>query len=172
MNKDQLLKSMLHEINVAKHLFVKLPVGSYDFRPTPGQRSTTELLRYLTYCGIGIAKAAYTGSFEAVKPYSAAAAQISPAEFPAAMDRQAAALKEFLTGIPDAEFENRDVSLPPIMVGKLGEALVNASLKFLAAYRMQLFLYAKMAGAKDLDTWDCWRGMENPGKKAAAAPGL
>lgn len=169
MNKDQFLKSMLHEINVAKHLFAKLPPGSYDWRPSPGQRSMTELLRYLTYCGIGIAKAAYTGSFDAVKPYREEAATMPAERFPQAMDRQAAALEEFLAGVSDADFQDRDVSLPPIMVGKLGEALVNASLKFLAAYRMQLFLYAKMTGARDLDTWDCWRGMTNPQKAAAAS---
>ncbi len=171
MTKDQLLASMLHEINVAKHLFARLPAGSYDFRPTPGQRSTTELLRYLSYCGIGPARAMLAESAEPIKPLAEAASRMTAAEFPAAMDRQAAALKELFAEVSDDDYENRHIVMPstntpPTVQGKLCELLVNRSLKFLAAYRMQLFLYAKMTGAKDLDTWDCWRGIENPARKS------
>lgn len=167
MNRQQLLQSMHHEIRAAKHLFGKLPAGALDYRPAPGQRSTLELLRYLTYCGIGTAKASLAGSFEAVKPYAQAAASMPAEEFPAAMDRQAAALKEAIEGVSDADYAERDMTLAPMIQGKLCEALTNTSLKFLTAYRMQLFLYAKASGAADLDTWDCWRGQTNPKKTAA-----
>ena len=43
-------------------------------------------------------------------------------------------------------------------VEPLGRALLEMPLKWMTAYRMQLFLYAKAAGAVDLTTADNWRG--------------
>lgn len=164
MNRAQLLASLLHECDVAKHLHRQLPPGALDFRPTPKQRSTLDLLRYLTYCAIGPARAALAGTFEAMKPLVEAARTMPPSEFPAAMDRQAAALRDLVGSLSDDDYRSRPVTLPPVATGALGEVLVNTSLKFLTAYRMQLFLYAKMAGVETLDTWDCWRGQTNPHK--------
>ncbi len=42
----------------------------------------------------------------------------------------------------------------------LGAALVNFPLKFLAAYRMQLFLYLKSTLTEELTTMNCWFGMD------------
>jgi len=48
INKEQLLAACRHEINIIKHLAEKIPTGGAGYRFTPPQRSTTELLRYLT----------------------------------------------------------------------------------------------------------------------------
>ncbi len=42
---------------------------------------------------------------------------------------------------------------------KLGRALLEAPLKYLTAYRMQLFLYAKQSGA-EVGTANNWRGVD------------
>jgi len=45
ITRDQLLASMKHETRVIKHLATKVPAGQFDWRPTPKQRSTIELMR-------------------------------------------------------------------------------------------------------------------------------
>mgnify|MGYP001616103178 FL=1 len=107
------------------------------------------------------------GSFESGKEFGEKAKTMSWEGFPAVMDAQAEGLKKLISGISDKDYEGKIVDLPPIGKGPIGEMLVNTSLKFLTAYRMQLFLYAKMNGAAALDTWDCWRGVANPQKAAA-----
>ena len=41
-------------------------------------------------------------------------------------------------------------------VDPLNMAMMVSPVRFMVAYRMQLYLYAKSAGASDLDTEDCW----------------
>ena len=43
----QLLNACRHETKVIKHLATRLPEDSMDWRPTEGQRSMLELMRYL-----------------------------------------------------------------------------------------------------------------------------
>jgi hypothetical protein len=171
MNKRQLIDSLAHETHVAKHLFSKLPHGqaALDYRPAPGQRSTLELMRYLACSGIGSAASALAGTFEAFMPHAKATEKMTAAELAAALDRQLVALKALIGGIPDADYEGKDLAIPPVVSGKTCEVLVNTTLKFMTAYRMQLFLYAKAAGAKEIDTWDCWRGQTRPPAAARKA---
>ena len=42
----------------------------------------------------------------------------------------------------------------------LGAAILNGPAKWLAAYKMQLFLYAKASGAPELKTSNLWRGAD------------
>jgi hypothetical protein len=42
----------------------------------------------------------------------------------------------------------------------LGAAIMNSSVKFLAAYRMQLFLYIKQLGRQELSTVQNWGGRD------------
>ena len=52
ITKDQLRDGMLKEIDIAVHLHSKLTPAMMDYRPTPEQRSTRELLQYLAVVGI------------------------------------------------------------------------------------------------------------------------
>ena len=42
----------------------------------------------------------------------------------------------------------------------LGRALMDMPFRCLSGYRMQLFLYAKAAGNHDLNTANCWAGVD------------
>ena len=44
LDRHDVLDSMLREIRITRHLVEKVPPGGMDLRPTPGQRSTLELL--------------------------------------------------------------------------------------------------------------------------------
>jgi hypothetical protein len=50
----------------------------------------------------------------------------------------------------------------------VGRALVEITLKWMTAYRMQLFLGAKAAGNTEIWTPDCWSGV-SMSKEAATA---
>ena len=47
ITKEQYIESFLKEIDIIKHLAEKIEPKMLDYRPTPGQRSTLELLQYL-----------------------------------------------------------------------------------------------------------------------------
>ena len=49
----------------------------------------------------------------------------------------------------------------------LGVELMEHCLGFTVGYRMQLFLYAKAAGAEDLHTGDCWFETDDAEKEVA-----
>jgi hypothetical protein len=160
ITKAQFLDSCLHEIAIVKHLAGKVPATRLDWRPTPKQRSVLELLRYLTTCAIVPARAMVTGSWEGAEETERAADVLGAEHFSAAMDIQAAALGSLLDGVTDEDLLSQDAAMPWGAPCKLGESLVNTALKTLTAYRMQLFLYAKQAGAHELGPSNCWIGVD------------
>jgi hypothetical protein len=160
MTKRQFLDSCLHEIGVIKHLAGKVPEAALDWRPTPGQRSTRELLQYLTTCAIVPAQALVTGSWAHAEAMEAASAKVDPDIFAQAMDVQARALEELMDRVSDEDLAERDAYMPWGARCRLGEGIVNTALKTLVAYRMQLFLYAKESCAPRLGPSNCWIGVD------------
>jgi hypothetical protein len=160
LNKSDVLESALGECDIILHLFEKLPEDSFDYRPTPGQRSTTELLRYLSFCGFGACYALFDGDWDRFRAEGKRVADAAPETFPAAMERQKQALRAFFDELSDEDFASRDATLPTGVTMSLGKALVEMPLKWLTAYRMQLFLYAKGAGNAELGTINCWAGRD------------
>ena len=51
LTKSELLDSLQKEVRILLHLASKIDRAQLDYRPTPKQRSTLELLQYLTYMG-------------------------------------------------------------------------------------------------------------------------
>jgi hypothetical protein len=162
INRDQLIQSMKHEVNVIKHLATKVPAGKLDWRPTPKQRSTLELLQYLTTCGsIGV-KMIINGNWDHVEAMENAATDVSPQNFAAAMDRQMADLEKDIRGVSENDFMEKGASMPWGAPTKVGIGIVDCGLKPLVAYRMQLFLYAKESGNADIGPANCWVGVDGP----------
>jgi hypothetical protein len=159
LTRDELLASMRHEIHVIKHLATKVPEGRLDWRPTPKQRSTIELMRYLTSCAIVPVAAMIAGNWEHAEPLEKASETVTPETFAASMDAQMQALETVIRAVPESELPTRDATMPWGTPTKLGIALVDCGIKPLVAYRMQLFLYAKESGNADLGPSDCWVGV-------------
>jgi hypothetical protein len=170
LTKEQFLASCAHETRVIRHLATKVPPGGLDYRPTPQQRSTLELLRYLTSCAIVPARAMVTGSWDEAEAREQASQAVTPEEFDAEMERQQEELEALVRPIPDADFLERRAVLPWGAPAGLGEALLVTVMKTLVAYRMQLFLYAKAAGAHELGPSNCWVGVDRrpPAAQATA----
>jgi len=147
MNKSQLFESLKQEVKIIKHLFSKVKTENLGYSSGEKMRTLEELLRYISYAGVATinwycsevdnetAKTEY-------KAYVTKAENYSIEDFPAQMDT---------------------TKTVKIVTGKectFSEAIVNTSLKYLTAYRMQLFLYLKQLGLSELNTINCWIGMD------------
>ena len=64
LTKAELIGALQHETNILLHLAGKIDRTQLDYRPTAGQRSTMELLRYLSLMGPQLTKACVTGTFD------------------------------------------------------------------------------------------------------------
>ena len=159
-SKEQLTNSLVHECNVCKHLFTKLSGEGYEYRPTPGQRSSVELLRYLAVIGIASITGFAESNWEAWRPFAAEVENMTAEEFPAAMDRQIERIRGVMAGLTDEQLATQEAKLPNGTVTNLGAAIIDGTLKWLTAYKMQLFLYAKAAGAHEIGTANCWGGID------------
>ena len=158
ITKKQLLSSIAHEIEIVKHLYRKLKPEQFEYRPLPNMRSTLELLQYLTYNGVVTLKFLSTNNPDIFKAYDDEAKKLTAGDIPEALDKQLAEIRSTLGNFTEDELNTREAKFPWGPGGLFGEAIMNTSLKFMTAYRMQLFLYAKMSGYTELDTMDCWQG--------------
>ena len=160
ITKEQLEVALTHECDIAIHLFGKLAPEAYDYRPSPGVRSTTELLRYLAMCGIGGIRWFESGNLDVWKENQARVADMAPEEFPEAMQRQKREIQEFFAGTGEETLRTREAKLPTGAKMPLGAAIMNSPLKWLAAYKLQLFSYAKANGAPEIGTANAWAGID------------
>lgn len=165
--KAAFLKSLKHEAKIISHLAGQVPAGKLDWRPTPAQRSTLELLQYLTCIAIASTDSAITGGWDNYETYAGPAKQVDPTGVPKAMQRQVAAVTRMLAKANDASLKKKMVK-NWILGSKttLGDCLVETVLKVVAGYRMQLFIYLKASGAAQLTTSDCWMGKAAKAAKA------
>ncbi|MDF1836746.1 MAG: hypothetical protein P1V35_02660 [Planctomycetota bacterium] len=167
LNKNDILSSMLDEIRIVRHLATKVPAGGLEYRPTEGQRTTLEVLRYLAFCAMGGATSMIDGNWDGYREWSASTESISGEEIPAALDRQEEGLKELFGNLSDEDFANKTAKHPLGHELSLGRALLEVPLKWMVGYRMQLFLYIKSAGNGEIGTANCWGGIDMP-KPAAS----
>jgi len=161
LSKDHVRDSLMHEYRVIKQLVSKLPDGCEDFRISPTQRSTIELLRYLALVGPGVMHAANDNGFAWVEQNAPACESVPLAEVPAYLDGAMAEMTHLFSNWSEDEFATRAVSVPGMGEWTLQTWMLNTACKFVPAYKLQLFHHAKACGNTDLDTWDAW--MDNGG---------
>jgi len=159
-SKEQFLNSMEHETHVCKHLYNKNALTYLDFRPSENQRSLLELLQHLSRCAKTPVRAIVKDDWSLVKEAGEESKKMKAEDFCLAMDEQLETVKSLLNEVTEDELVNQDRALPSGATQKMGEALVNWPLKFMTAYRMQLFLYLKQAGEQQLNTANCWMGVD------------
>lgn len=158
IGKEQLLASMRHETGVIKHLASKVRPEALDWRPTPKQRSTRELLAYMTQMALSPTLYCLKGNWEHAPGLAKEAERSTPEGFAGAMDRQLARIEEALADLDEEAAADRAAALPWGTPTTQAAALMDTALKAFVAYRMQLFLYAKQSGSAELGSFDCWAG--------------
>jgi hypothetical protein len=167
LTKPELIASLQNEVRILLHLAGKVDRSQLDYRPTPKQRSTIELLRYLSMMGPTIVTYTMSGSQD--PNWWADAARAADArdfdQTVAAIAAQHDAYATLLGSASDADFR---VEIDSLTGGKIsrGSMLVNLVLAGCAAYRTQLFVYLKACGREELGTMNLWGGIDAPAAPA------
>ena len=162
LTKEELISSLQNEVRILVHLAGKVDRNQLDYRPTPKQRSTIELLRYLTIMGPSLLPAIKSGAFDGAA-FSAAQAIANAMNFDqvlAAIEKQSADYAQQLGGWSDADFR-AELDLFGKKASR-GSHIVYVVLCGYAAYRTQLFLYLKACGRDELNTMNLWGGADAP----------
>jgi hypothetical protein len=162
LTRSELIGSLQHEVRVLLHLATKIDRATLDYCPTPKQRSTIDLLRYLAVMGPVLVQAAKAGSFDP-SAWTAAEKAANARDFDqtlAAIAAQGDIYANLLGDMSDADFRTQIE-----MFGSKttrGAFIVNVVLGGCAAYRTQLFLYLKACGREELSTMNLWAGVDAP----------
>lgn len=165
MFKQFLLNSLVHEMKVIRRLATKIATNQADYRPKEGIRSINELLQYLSVCGTNTIAYWYRNdpsvdfrTFAGTR--ATKAKEITVQNFVAAMDEEIALVNKLFEKITEEELLTKEVDYPWGDKAKLGEAIINTSIKWLTGYKVQLFLKLKMSSDQELKTPDLWRNTE------------
>jgi hypothetical protein len=163
LTKSELIASLQTEVRILLHLAGKIDRAQLDYRPTPKQRSTIELLRYLSMMGPTIVEYARTASTDGAI-WAAAEKAANARDFDqtlAAIAAQSDAYAKVLGAMSDADFRGEVTSFDGSKTSR-GAFIVNLVLCGCAAYRTQLFMYLKAGGREELGTTNLWIGADAP----------
>jgi len=162
MTKSELIASLQNEVRLLLHLVSKINRAKLDYRPTPKQRSTLELLKYLSMMGPRFVQAAKAEPFDAAA-WAAAEQAASARDFEqtlAAIAAQTEAYAALLADVSDADLRV-EIDGGGFKTTR-GAFMVNFGIAACAAYRMQLFLYLKASGREELGSMNLWVGVDPP----------
>jgi hypothetical protein len=162
LTKAELIAALQNEVRILLHLAGKAEPATLDYRPTPKQRSTIELLRYLSMMGPALVAVAKSGTFDPAA-WTTAEEAVASLDFDktlAAITAQAPLYAALIDGMSDADL--RAEVAPFGEKASRGAFIVNNVLCGCAAYRTQLFLYLKACGRDELNTMNLWAGVDSP----------
>jgi hypothetical protein len=160
LTKDELIAQLQKEVRILLHLASKIDRSTLDYRPTPKQRSTIELLRYLVNMGPLLVRGIKAGAFD-IEGWQAATAKANAADFDEVLTMiraQEAEYASLLGSWTEADFRG---SID--MFGRTdtrAALLLELVLGGCAAYRTQLFCYLKSCGREELSTSNLWQGVD------------
>jgi hypothetical protein len=165
--KSELIAMLQKEVDILVHLSGKLDRSMLEYRPTPKQRSTLELLRYLSIMGPELVKGAKTQFNPEVWQAAVKAAEARDFDQTmAVIAGQKDVYAKELAGWTDADFRSEMTGFDGTKISR-GLFIVNLVLGGHAAYRTQLFCYLKACGRDELGTLNLWMGVD-PAPAAAS----
>lgn len=163
MFKHHLLQNLQREIFLLKQLAKFIDEKDLAFRPNEKMRSTYELMQYLSNIGANMLRWFVKNDLtpeEWVK-IREHRKTLTLENFQERLDEQMENIKMYMDMISEEDLNTKEVELPSKEKMVLGTAIINAPIKWLAAYRMQLFVYLKMNGKLELSTKEAWTLIEN-----------
>lgn len=161
MYKDHLYKNLEREIVLLKQLAASITEKDLDFRPHEKVRSNIELMRYLSGLGANMLRWFIDNDLSPDEWLKIREHQktLTLENFPSRLDEQLATIKAYMDALTEEQLLNKVVTLPSKEQMVLGEAIINAPIKWLASYRMQLFVNLKLNGHESLSTKEAWTVM-------------
>jgi hypothetical protein len=166
LTKEELISSLQNEVRVMVHLAGKVDRSKLDYRPTPKQRSTLELLQYMAVMGPTQLAVIEGGVFDrpalgaAWGPADKAAKAMDFDQAVAAIEKQSDDFARVLGRWSDAEYR-AEVDMFGTKSSR-GAMVVNLVLCGYAVYKSQLFGYLKACGREELNTMNLWAGVDGP----------
>ena len=127
LTKEELIASLQNEVRILLHLASKIDRNKLDYRPTPKQRSTKELLQYLVVMGPMLVRAIKAGAFDRTGMDGRRQQKPMPMNFDqilAAIEKQRGIYAELLAGFSDADFRG-EIDLFGAGKSSQGSVLVN-----------------------------------------------
>ena len=165
LSKSEFIASLQNEVRILLHLATKIDRSMLDYRPTPKQRSTLELLRYLSMMGPMMIRycLAKDGEFDR-DAWMAEAKAAEARDFDQTLATIAAHPDEYAKLFAEVTDDNFRSEMTEFDGSKMtrGNYLVNSVLAGCTAYRVQLFLYLKACGQEQLGTSNLWGGVDAP----------
>lgn len=166
ITKQEYIDGICFELNVIKHLAAKLTPENFEFRPTPKQRSTHELMKFMcTIFGAAVqaTKEADSAAAEGWNPaipeqWNASLPEVTVENFSELIDKEADYIQKTVDGMTEEE-----LNTPVVIYGRKQTRamhLLNGPFKWAPAYKMQLFMYLKLTGQTHLNTMNLWAGMD------------
>jgi len=158
MYKQALLQNLQREIFLLKQLAPFIEERDLEFRPAEKMRSTLELMQYLS--GIGATMLRWFVKNDLTPEEWVKIREhrktLTRENFKERLDQQMEDILMYMNMISEEDLNKMEVELPNKEKMMLGIAIINAPIKWLAAYRMQLFTYLKMNGRAELSTKEAW----------------
>jgi hypothetical protein len=117
--KEELIASLQNEVRIMVHLVGKVDRSKLDYRPTPTQRSTLELLQYMAIMGPTQVAVIKTGTFDrptlgaAWGPAEAASKTMDFDQAVAAIHKQSDEYARLLSSWTEADFDATSTCLAP-----------------------------------------------------------
>jgi hypothetical protein len=164
LTKSEVLAAVRSETVIVTHLVGKLEAKHLDFRFTPPQRSTIELLRYLAISSQCLLEYALTGSWDRWDELEPQSVQYGLGDIACALARQQSAIERRLQPLSDQRWATMRAWMPSGPRIPLPQACLRHLVTMPTAYRMQLFLQAKASGLAELGSANLWRGVDAPKK--------
>ena len=163
LTKPELVAALQNESRILLHLASKIDRSKLDYRPTPKQRSTFELLKYLSMMGPTLVQYATAVSLDpSVWRKAASAAEARDFDQTLAfIATHKDAYASLFNEVSEADLRAEASAIDGSKTTR-GALLVNLVLCSCAAYRTQLFLYLKACGREELTTMNLWAGMDAP----------
>lgn len=160
LTKSELLASLKNEVRILLHLIGKIDRLHIDYRPTAKQRSTLELLRYLSVMGPTLVRWANGDADGAA--WAAALKEADARDFDqtvATIAGQPQLYETLLAAMADEAFRAEATDFDGSKTSR-GMFIIKYVLQGHAAYRTQLFLYLKSCGCDGLNTRNLWAGVD------------
>ena len=158
MYKKHLIENLEREIVLLKRLGAIVEQKDLDFRPAEKMRTSLELMQYLSRVGgvmcRWLIKNDITPEFRLTVTEHRNTLTIE--NFSERLDDDLKVMKEYMNMVSEEELLTKEVELPWKEKMILGQAIINAPIKWLTAYRMELFMNLKMNGRPDLGTKEAW----------------
>ena len=163
LTKAELIASLQNEVRLVGHLLSKVAPAHLGYRPSASERSTLELVRYISMMGPTIIRwsLANTSEFEIWTKAEAVSKERSFEQAREAIAAQHAEYADLLGAVAEADLRAEVTDFDGNTTSR-GAFLSNLVLAGCAAYRMQLFLYLKASSAPTLNSANLWSGTDMP----------